>query len=160
AIRRGLAATGRALKRGVTALGRTVGKVVPRNLARLGARAAGYVGRKAKAGIAKIRALYEKGRERLFGKRKPKKPKETPLERLTRFAGIPRQRIAAWISRGLPQLAFSAALQTQRLAYRLSALTAKRNASGMVDVEAKITPSVSVGQGLLLAGEPLRTLIH
>ena len=75
ALKRGAGRVAGAVKRGAKAVVRAVGRVVPKGVLRAGARAIGKVRDTVRAGYRKAKAAYTKAKEKLFGKKKPKKPK-------------------------------------------------------------------------------------
>ncbi|MBL7514226.1 hypothetical protein I6A94_31020, partial [Frankia sp. CN4] len=145
AAKAGLAAAGRAVGRGAEAVGRVLRRALPGRVLKLGAKA-----------LAKARAGYRALKKKIFARRR----KETPTQKLERVVGILRPKIGRWLARGIPGIALRLALAANRLRYRLSELSARRESSGTVRVWARVNPGQEAAKGWRPEGEPLRLLIR
>ena len=160
AVKKGLVAAGRLVKRGATAIGRTVEKVLPKNLVKLGATAAGYVGKKVKAGVAKVKALYQKGKEKLFGKGKPKKPKETREQKVQRAIDRTRSTVSRLLANGVSRPRLWATLKWLKIRWGWKQLERKSTGTNTFTIDGVINPPVNIGSGvstmtILFSGGPV-----
>ena len=87
-----------------------------------------------------MKALYQKGKEKLFGKRKPKRPKETAQQKLARVIAIIGPQLASWFSRGIGRISLAAGLKYLQVRHLLRSLKATTASDGQVRVLARVNP--------------------
>ena len=148
AVRKGLTGAVRVVKKGVTAVGRTIKIVLPKNLVKLGAKAVGYVGKKAEAGLAKVKSLYQKGKQKLSGKGKPKKPLETKEQKTQRAIDRTRQTVSRLLAKGVSRPRLWATLKWLKIRWGWKQLERKPTGNNTFAIVGAINPEVNIGAGI------------
>lgn len=148
AIKKGVVAAGAMLKKGAKALISTVKRILPKNLVKLGAKVLKKVVTVFKKGVAKVKKAYQKAKEKLFGKKKKKKPKETKQQRIHRAIERTKATVSGLLARSVSRLRLWATLKWLKLRWGWKQLEQKREGSDRFSIDGVINPGENVGRGV------------
>jgi hypothetical protein len=147
AIKKGAIAAGKAIKKGAAAAGRMIKKVLPKGVVKLAGKvvklagkAVKFVVKQVRKVVEKVKATYKKVKEKLFGKKKGGKPKETAQGKLDRVISVIGPQISGWFGRGIGRIALFGGLKILQGRHLLRSLRAGYASDGAVSVRARVNP--------------------
>jgi hypothetical protein len=124
------------------------------------------VGKAVKKGYNKLKAKAKKAKEKIFGPKKDKDPKQDKKdeakekqERLDKAVAAIRPALARLLASGASGIRLKAQLLYWKVRYRLSSLDMERSGN-RATFTAKVNPMDKVGDGVVPSGEDLRRIVH